>query len=150
MDFFKIITSNYILNVTVASWFSAQVIKFFINWLISDEFNFERLIGAGGMPSAHSAFVSSLAVATYQKCGFSSPEFAIALCFAIVVMYDAMGVRRAAGEQAKTLNIIINEMLQQVSAEKYNLQANLKEFLGHTPIQVFAGACLGISIALIF
>ncbi len=145
----SVIFSNHILNIAAFSWFSAQVIKFFVNWYISKEFDFERLIGSGGMPSAHSAFVCSLAVATMKQCGFSSPEFAITFCLAIIVMYDAMGVRRAAGEQAKTLNFIITEMLQS-PLKHYDLEANLKEFLGHTPIQVLAGAALGTSIALLF
>lgn len=148
MIFMDFLTSNYILNVSALSWFFAQVIKFFINWYIAKEFNFERLIGSGGMPSSHSAFVSALAVSTLKQCGYASPEFAIAICFAIVVMYDAMGVRRAAGEQAKRLNYLITEMSENIS-NPLAVQANLKEFLGHTPLQVVAGSALGISIALL-
>ncbi|MEG1781828.1 MAG: divergent PAP2 family protein, partial [Oscillospiraceae bacterium] len=88
----KALTSNYILNVTCTAWLTAQVLKTIINLCLTKKFDAERLVGAGGMPSAHSAFVCSLVMATSKQCGFSAPEFAIALSFAVVVMYDAMGV----------------------------------------------------------
>ena len=107
MILFKILTSNYILNVTATAWLTAQVLKTIIDFAFTKKLKAERMIGAGGMPSAHSAFVCSLVMATAKQCGYSSPEFAIALVIATVVMYDAMGVRRAAGEQAKVLNKIV-------------------------------------------
>jgi len=100
------------------------------------------------MPSAHSAFVCSLAVATGRQCGVASPLFALAAAMAIVVMYDAMGVRRAAGEQAKTINIL-TDALETALGNPGLVNDELKEFLGHTPIEVIAGAMLGITIALI-
>ena len=139
--------SNYILKVIVVAWASAQILKTIIDFVVTKNFKSERLVGAGGMPSAHSAFVSSLMVATGKQCGFASPEFAISFALAIVVMYDAMGVRHAAGEQAKAINHIIDRFEE---FSKIDIPYDdLKEFLGHTPIEVIAGALLGITIAFI-
>ncbi len=146
MDFINELLSNHILVISVVSWATAQVLKTLINFLFTKKFSAERLVGAGGMPSAHSAFVTSLAVATGRYCGVGQPEFAIALGLAIVVMYDAMGVRHAAGEQAKAINILIDEFEK---TSNIDIPYDLKEFLGHTPIEVIAGALLGISIALL-
>lgn len=148
MSLVKQLFSNYILAVSVISWAAAQVIKTVINFFLTKEFSPERLIGAGGMPSAHSAFVCSLTVATGNQCGLSSPEFAIAFALAVVVMYDAMGVRHAAGQQARAINILMDKFEKQNSTDDQYEQ--LKEFLGHTPIEVIAGAILGITIAMLF
>lgn len=147
MMLLKALTSNYILNVTATAWLTAQVLKTIINYFSTKTFNAERLIGAGGMPSAHSAFVCSLVMATAEKCGFSSPEFAISLALATVVMYDAMGVRRAAGEQAKTINKMVEEL-----SKNNNVEAGrkLKELLGHTPLEVLGGAIVGIVVSMLF
>ena len=138
---------NYVLNVALVSWISAQVLKTLLCLVMTKQFNPERLFGAGGMPSAHSATVCGMMVAISRETGFSSPEFAISFVLAAIVMYDAMGVRRAAGEQAK----VLNKMLEKRSKEdeQFEQQAELKEFLGHTPLQVLAGALLGILIAVI-
>ncbi len=141
--------NNHILIVSVASWASAQIIKTIINFFFTNEFKAERLVGAGGMPSAHSAFVSSLVVATGIHCGLDAPEFALAFALAAVVIYDAMGVRRAAGEQAKVINLI-TDMLFKNFPEDDVYVSQLKELLGHTPLEVMAGAALGITIALLF
>lgn len=101
------ITKNFIINVGFVAWFSAQVIKTMLTLISTREFNLERLVGAGGMPSSHTALCVSVAVATARKVGFDSVEFALALTLTVVVMYDAMGVRRAAGEQAKLLNRLV-------------------------------------------
>lgn len=122
-------------------WLSAQVIKVIFYAIRNRHFSFERLVGAGGMPSSHSATVCGLAVAVGRTCGLASPMFAIAMIVAAVVMYDATGVRRAAGEQAKVLNRLILEQ------DWSQAQKNLKEFLGHTPLEVLAGAILGIALA---
>ncbi|MEG2038747.1 MAG: divergent PAP2 family protein [Oscillospiraceae bacterium] len=108
----SVLTSNYLINVAFVSWASAQILKTIFTFVFTKKFVAERLFGAGGMPSAHSALVCSLAVAMAKKEGFSSPMFALALCFAGVVMYDAMGVRRAAGEQAKVLNSVISGLFE--------------------------------------
>ena len=148
MVLFQELLSNYILVTAVISWAAAQIIKTFLNFCVTKTFNAERLVGAGGMPSAHSAFVCSLAVATAKQCGVSSHMFALAAAMAVVVMYDAMGVRHAAGEQAKTINIL-TDALENVLGNPNLVNDELKEFLGHTPVEVIAGAILGITIALI-
>ncbi len=134
------------LFTAIICWFIAQVIKV-ISVIVTDKrVDFGRFIGAGGMPSSHAAFVTGLATAVGLNCGFSSEEFAISAVLALVVMYDAAGVRRAAGEQAKILNKIVSEWGEQ---NYKNTEVRLKELLGHTPKQVFAGAILGIAIAMI-
>ena len=127
-------------------WFAAQVLKV-ITVLVTDKrIDFGRFIGAGGMPSSHSAFVTGLAVAIGLDSGFSSHMFSIAAVLALVVMYDAAGVRRAAGEQAKILNRLVEDWEKR---NYQNTEVHLKELLGHTPMQVFAGAILGIAIAML-
>ena len=101
--------------------------------------------GAGGMPSSHSATVCAMVVATGRFCGMSSPQFAIAAVLSIIVMYDAMGVRYETGEQAKMLNRLFNEWVDQVTSSFPFLGGKkLKEMVGHTPIEVVTGAILGI------
>ena len=118
-----------------------------ITVLVTDKrIDFGRFIGAGGMPSSHSAFVTGLAVAIGLDSGFSSHMFSIAAVLALVVMYDAAGVRRAAGEQAKILNRLVEDWEKR---NYQNTEVHLKELLGHTPMQVFAGAILGIAIAML-
>lgn len=138
------ILRNEILIVSLLSWLIAQVIKTIIHAIMYKGIDWKRLVGDGGMPSAHSATVTSLAICTGLKCGFDSVYFAIAFVFAIVVMHDATGVRREAGKHAKALNEIIEFLNREPASEEA-----LKEFLGHTPLQVFFGALLGIIISLI-
>lgn len=140
---------NYIFMASALSWATAQVLKTIIDFLITKDFTAERLVGAGGMPSAHSAFVSSLAVSTGRFCGLNSPEFALAFGLACVVIYDAMGVRRAAGEQAKVINMLADELMKNYNKEG-KVVNQLKELLGHTPLEVLAGCALGITIAMMF
>lgn len=163
-DFWGVITSNYIINVGVTSWFSAQLIKTILTLLRFKELRMERMFGAGGMPSSHSALVCSMTLAMAKLVGFGSPLFGVTFAFAMVVMYDAMGVRRAAGEQAKVLNKIIFskvfDLMNQELEESLGPQAEeekgegapaeqkeLKEFLGHTPLEVLGGMLLGVLIA---
>ena len=160
-NFWSIITSNYIINVGVVSWFSAQIIKTVLTFLRYRELRLERLTGAGGMPSSHSALVCSMMLAMAKLEGFGSPLFGLTFAFAMVVMYDAMGVRRAAGEQAKVLNkIIFSDIFDMLNRELDELgedpetkqdgpvdQKELKEYLGHTPLEVLGGMLLGILIA---
>ena len=161
--FWRSITNNYIINVGVISWFSAQLIKTILTWLQYRELRMERMFGAGGMPSSHSALVCSMTLAMAKLVGFDSPLFGLTFAFAMVVMYDAMGVRRAAGEQAKILNKIIfsrvfdqlNEEIEQgfpyqegeERPEVGDHQKELKEYLGHTPMEVLGGMLLGVLIA---
>ncbi len=136
---------NYILMAAVLSWILAQIIKTVVTLIVTKRFDPERILGAGGMPSAHSAMVCALFVGVLRNCGAGSPEFALAFVFAGVVMYDAMGVRRAAGEQARVLNKLV-EITEKNGAEI--TQKGLKESLGHTPMEVLAGIMLGILVAL--
>lgn len=147
MEILKELSSNYILKVSLISWFVAQVLKTIIFLLVNKKLDLERLVGAGGMPSAHSAFVCSLTVATAKQCGLSSPEFAIAFVIAAVVIYDAMGVRRAAGEQAKVINKLVDVLFKNTGKNEIMVK-QLKELLGHTPLEVLGGAILGISLAM--
>lgn len=137
---------NYSLVCAGISWVVAQVMKSFI-WMIQNrKFSFVSLVASGGMPSSHSATVCALATSIGRLKGFTSPEFATAFILAFIVMYDAAGVRRAAGEQAKILNHIVDDLGR---GDTEHMPKRLKELIGHTPLQVFAGAILGIMIALI-
>lgn len=159
MNLWQILTSNYLINVGVLSWLAAQVIKTVLTYISTGKWNIERMFGAGGMPSSHSALVCSIAIGMARKMGFESPEFALSLSLAAIVMYDAMGVRRAAGEQAKVLNKLVFgfRFLNQADSDDENEeepltiqnQKKLKEFLGHTPFEVLGGAMLGILIAML-
>lgn len=137
---------NYILVAAVLSWIFAQIIKTILTLIMTRKFDVERIFGAGGMPSAHSAMVCALFVGIMRRCGVESPEFALVFVFAGVVMYDAMGVRRAAGEQAHVLNKLV-EVTEKSGPEI--TEKELKEKLGHTPMEVLAGVMLGILVALV-
>lgn len=137
--------SSSILVTTIIAWFTAQVLKVILVFIKKKKLDFRRLIGSGGMPSSHASFVVSLAASVGLKEGFSSTMFAISVVVALVVMYDAAGVRRAAGQQAKILNMLVDEWGKN---NFENTEKKLKELLGHTPTEVFAGALLGIAVAL--
>ena len=145
MNFLQDLIQNRIFVSAVLGWFIAQVLKTIIHMFLTKTFVAERMIGSGGMPSSHSATVCALATATGITYGGGSFEFAIAVILAIIVMHDAMGVRRETGIQAK----VINEMLEAFTnmGKKMSAEEKLKEFVGHTPLQVLAGAILGILIA---
>lgn len=142
MDWFTKIFQNSFLITAIASWTVAQVLKALLNAIVNKKFTLERLFGDGGMPSGHSATVTSLAVMAALVYGTDSFQFAMAAIFAIVVCHDAMGVRQETGKQA----ILINELVKSFSilAENTLPEVKLKEFVGHTPIQVLAGILLGI------
>lgn len=142
MTWFYDLLHNPFLITAISSWGIAQVLKMLINAAISRKFSLERLFGDGGMPSGHSATVSSLAVMSALVYGAGSFEFAISALFAIVVCHDAMGVRQETGKQA----VVINEIVKTFSILTENKvpQTKLKEFVGHTPIQVLAGIVLGV------
>lgn len=145
----RIFFGNYILSVAFVSWLAAQVCKTVINYIMSGKLDMERMYGAGGMPSAHSAFVCSTVIASAKLVGINSPIFAIAFILATIVMYDATGVRRAAGEQAKALNRISDWMSDDDENTLLDDGKKLKEKLGHTPFEVLGGALLGILIAVL-
>ena len=138
------ITNKYIY-VPIILWFGIQLFKLIYDLYTTKKFNFKRILGAGGMPSSHSAVVVSLATLTGKYNGVDSAIFAISLIFAFVVMYDACGVRRAAGKQAKVLNDIVNTP----GLSSLQVQEKLQEALGHSPVQVFVGAAIGLITGLI-
>ncbi|GHU87894.1 membrane protein [Clostridia bacterium] len=142
----EFLTGNHILNVAVLAFLAAQVIKVFIELWRCKKVDFRRLLGSGGMPSSHSSTVVALSVSVGKICGLNSPEFAISAVFAFIVMYDAANVRRAAGEQAKILNYMIRNW-NEITPEIFGRE--LKELLGHTPLQVFSGAALGLAMGLL-
>lgn len=139
--------SNYPLMSAVLAWFVAQVIKTAIDAYFNKGVNWERMTGSGGMPSSHSSTVVSLAIATGISYGVDSTLFAIALIFAIVVMYDATGVRRETGKQAVILNRLLLDNPFSWTGKEF--EKKLKEYVGHSPFQVLMGAILGILIAVI-
>ena len=147
MDFFRGIASNEIFISAAVVWLTAQILKTIIHTALTRSFVAERMVGSGGMPSSHSSTVCALAASTCLQYGSASFEFAIAAFFAIVVMYDAIGVRRETGIQAK----VLNEMIELFShmGKGVSMEDKLKEFVGHTPLQVLAGAILGILIAFV-
>ncbi len=137
---------NQLLMSAVTGWVVAQFLKTLIDFALNKNFNAERLVGSGGMPSSHSATVCGLTTAALLKYGTGSFEFAVSFVLSMIVMYDAIGVRRETGKQAKLLNSILSENPLKLNAEV--LQEKLKEYVGHTPLQVLAGAILGIGLAL--
>ncbi|MGF1603652.1 MAG: divergent PAP2 family protein [Thermosynechococcaceae cyanobacterium] len=146
MQDFGDIVFNWVLLVSFAASLTAQLLKLIIEFAINRKINFRVLLETGGMPSSHSALVTALATAVGLASGWDSVEFAIATIFAIIVMYDAAGVRQAAGKQARILNQIVDEMFQE--NPEFN-EDRLKELLGHTPVQVIVGSILGVAIALV-
>lgn len=146
MKYLNDLFDNYVLMTAVIGWLSAQVIKTIIDFAINKKLTLERLVGAGGMPSCHSSTVCALSTSCAIAHGIASTEFALAAIMAIIVMYDARGVRRETGNQAEVINEII-DFLKNSSTESLKFtQENLKELIGHTPLQVFFGAILGIII----
>ncbi|OGB90828.1 hypothetical protein A2625_07295 [candidate division WOR-1 bacterium RIFCSPHIGHO2_01_FULL_53_15] len=137
--------NNFTFVAVFISWFLAQSIKVVIYWIVDKKFSLWHFFEAGGMPSAHSASVTALTLGIALTQGWGSPLFTVSLVFALIVMYDATGVRRAAGKQAEILNKIVDDIYAngKVRIEK------LKEILGHDPIEVFAGATLAAIITLI-
>jgi acid phosphatase family membrane protein YuiD len=144
MQDFGDIFHNQILLAAIAACLIAQVLKLFVEFAKHGKVNVRSLVETGGMPSAHSALVTALATGVGQTVGWASPEFAVAVVFAIIVMYDAAGVRQAAGKQARVLNQIIDEFFQ--GEHQFN-EDRLKELLGHTPFQVIIGSMLGIFVS---
>jgi len=149
MNYFYDLFHNYVLITAVISWAAAQVVKTIIDFAFTKELTLERLVGSGGMPSCHSATVCALATATGIFYGVGSFEFAIAFILAIIVMYDARGVRRETGNQAEVLNQIMHFLKTENPGEIKFDQENLKELIGHTPLQVGVGALFGIIVAFI-
>ncbi|CCH65927.1 hypothetical protein RINTHM_14700 [Richelia intracellularis HM01] len=138
------ILDNRVLLVALVACVIAQLLKLIIEVIQNRKLSVQVLVTTGGMPSSHSALVTALATGVGQTVGWSSSEFAVATVFAIIVMYDAAGVRQAAGKQARILNQMIDELFNE--HPEFN-QDRLKELLGHTPFEVIAGSALGITIS---
>ena len=147
MDFLGDLVNNRIFMASVSGWLVAQILKTIIHMWFNRKFVAERLVGSGGMPSSHSATVCALAAAAGMEYGGGSFQFAMAAVFAIVVMYDAIGVRRETGIQARVLTEMM-ELFTKMGKEM-SVEDKLKEFVGHTPLQVLMGALLGILIAVL-
>lgn len=144
-----LLSYNPLLTVGFFGLFLAQVIKLIFSVVSSGRLDFRRLVDTGGMPSSHTSFVSSVTTAVGVTEGFHSNLFAVSLCFSVIVVYDATNLRRSAGYHAQWLNRIIPDLLQgKIIKEKFQYK-NLRELLGHNPIEVFVGAILGIMIAIV-
>ena len=146
MQVFNDIVHNKGIYIPFLLWLAIQTFKVVSELIINKKLNVRRIVGAGGMPSSHSAIVCSIAVLIGREYGFDTGIFALATIFAFIVMYDAAGVRRAAGKQAR----ILNKILETPGLTTVEVQGKLIEALGHTPIQVFVGALLGIIVGAIF
>ena len=142
MDWLKDLLTNEFLITGLVAWFVAQLLKTVVHFLIYKKLDVQRLYGDGGMPSGHSATVSSLTTICGLSFGFGSVEFAISAIVATIVCHDAMGVRRETGKQAQ----VLNELLRFLESGR---EADLKELVGHTPLQVWAGILIGIANALL-
>lgn len=136
---------NAILNSALAAWFSAQFLKMIINLCLIRKFDVNLMVSSGGFPSSHSAIVSALSLGIGRYYGWDSPMFAAAAVFSMIVLYDAAGVRRAAGKQAEVLNQLIERLYHGPDLT----QERLKELIGHTPFEVFGGVMVGIVVGLL-
>ena len=151
MQWFNDLIANRVLITAASAWLIAQVIKTIIDFIVNKEFNIERLVGAGGVPSCHSATVCALATISAFEYGLDSYAFAVAVILAIIVMYDARGVRRETGKQAVVIKQIADylEAAQNGTLTPEFEEETLKELVGHTPFQVGVGAVLGILVGVV-
>ena len=147
MNFIDGVLSNRILLAAFCGWLVAQVLKTIIYVAVNKNFNPERLLGDGGMPSSHSATVMAMVTSTAFYFGSDTFEFAVTAILALIVMHDAMGVRRETGKQAKVINNMMDWFVQMDS--DISPEEKLKEFVGHSPTQVFFGALLGIIVGFV-
>ncbi len=145
MNIFTDIINNKCIYIPLLLWFLIQTYKVIVDLIINRKFNIKRIMGAGGMPSSHSAVVCSLSMLIGKEYGFESGIFAVSIIMAFIVMYDAAGVRRAAGKQAR----ILNKILETPGMSTVEVQEKLIVALGHTPVQVFVGAAIGIVVGLV-
>jgi len=147
MNIIEQILNNNVLIATFFAWFLSCILKGFLVCVRERRFDITRFMGPGGMPSSHSALVTSLATAVGLSMGFDSATFAVCAALSLIVMYDASGIRRAAGKQAEMINAIVEAWDEKDPLMK---EIKLKELLGHTPLEVMAGAVFGILVAVIF
>jgi acid phosphatase family membrane protein YuiD len=139
------IVTNKIFYITFASWFFAQTLKVIFYFIKFKKFDFRLFVGTGGMPSSHTAAVTAVTVTIGLDQGWASPVFMVSLLYCIVVISDAMGVRRAAGKQA----VILNKMMDEMWKSEFKYEKKLKEWLGHTPLEAVAGIVIGILLPVI-
>ena len=145
MNTFMEFIQNKYIYIPILLWFFIQLFKVICDLVTTKKFNFKRIMGAGGMPSSHSAIVTSLATMIGKYEGVDTPIFALSLIMAFIVMYDACGVRRAAGKQAALLNKIIDTP----GLTGVQVSERLVEVLGHTPVQVLVGALIGVVVGVL-
>lgn len=143
---FGMLTTNPIIDCALLAWFLAQAIKVLLDALFLRRFDIRRFVASGGMPSSHSALVMACTAAIGKLYGVNTPLFALSVIFAAVVMYDACNVRRSAGDTARLVNLLL-EHVERLTAEDF--AENLKEVMGHTPLQVLMGALLGLGVGLL-
>ena len=146
MSLTEILLFNPVLLSALIAWFIAQSLKVVIELITNRQMNWGLLFQAGGMPSSHSAMVSATALSVGLQIGFDTAIFAISAMLAMIVIYDATGVRRESGKQA----VLINSIIEEVAKGKIPPQGKLKEVLGHTPGEAFLGLALGVSVAIIY
>lgn len=138
-------SKNHVVYSVFFAWLFAQTLKVLLGAIREKRFNFMWFVGTGGMPSSHAAGVTALASSVGLYCGFDTPLFAMALLFAVVVLSDAQGVRRASGRQAQ----ILNRILDDIYWKKRIHEERLIELLGHTPVEIFSGVAIGIFMSLL-
>jgi acid phosphatase family membrane protein YuiD len=143
MNYLDTVFHNQIFLAGFIAWMIAQLLKIVTHYIQHRELDLTRIVGSGGMPSSHSSLVMGISTGIGIKYGWGSDIYILALVFSVIVMYDASGVRRSVGKQAIILNRIIKNLYQHKKIQ----EAKLKEFVGHTPKEVFAGALLGIITA---
>ena len=147
MQYLQDLLNNKILIAALVAWAIAQAVKAILYTIVNREFKFERLVGSGGMPSSHAATVCALTTAVAMQFGLDSFEFAISFVLSSVVLHDARGVRQEAGKQAVTITAIIDHLIKEGTIiELPNWE--LKELIGHTPLQVLIGSIMGICVGL--
>lgn len=146
MVFFNELLLNKVLIIAATAWLIAGVLKMFIELIINKKFSFKRIIGAGGMPSSHTSTVIALAISIGYYEGPDKVTFALAVIFAIVVIHDAVGVRLETGKQAKVLNTM---MFESEAFKDLDFEKQLKEYVGHTPLQALVGAIVGMLVSLV-
>lgn len=144
--YFGMLTRNPIIDCALLAWFLAQLIKVLLDVVLLRRFNASRFVSSGGMPSSHSALVVACTTAIGKLHGVEGPLFALAVILSAVVMYDACNVRRSAGDTARLVNQLLQHV-EKLTAE--DLADDLKEVMGHTPLQVAAGAVLGLLVGLL-
>ena len=149
MNYLKALMENNILIAALVGWAIAQVAKAILYTIVNREFKFERLVGSGGMPSSHAATVCAMTTAVAMQFGLASFEFAICFVLSSVVLHDARGVRQEAGKQAVTITAIIDHLIKEGKIIELP-EWELKELIGHTPLQVLIGSIVGICVGLFF